>query len=337
MRATLMAIATLGAGIVIGNTVASMGGEQVAFGRTGASTLAQDEQTVIDVVRRTSPAVVSITARSSSGSGVIIRADGVVLTNRHVVGSNRTVRVGLANGQDHVGQVLGVDPSLDVAVVRIPVSNLPTAPLGDSDRLDAGQAAIAIGNPVGFERTVTTGIVSALNRSLGAGYDELIQTDAAINPGNSGGPLLDSRGRVIGINTAVLSGTRQGAPLVGLGFSVPINLARDVADQILTTGRVRRAFIGITYRDVEPELARQFSLPVDRGILVQQVGPGTPAARAGLRTGDILVDFGGTAVTEGGDLRRALRARRPGDTVNVIVVRPGGRATLRVTLSDIPQ
>jgi serine protease Do len=297
----------------------------------------QEEQGVIEVVRRVSPAVVSISTPTGSGSGVIIRADGVLLTNAHVVGEERAVTVGLPTGREYPGRVIGTDPSLDVAVVRIQATGLPAAALGDSDHLQAGQAAIAIGNPVGFERTVTTGVVSALNRSLGQGYEELIQTDAAINPGNSGGPLLDSRGRVIGINTAVLRDIPRGPTLVGLGFSVPINLARDVADQIVATGRVHRAYLGIGYRDIEPELARQFDLPVQRGIVVQAVGRGSPADRAGLRPGDIIVAIGGTAIAQGGDLRRALRARRPGEAVEVSGIRPSGRFTARVTLSDVPQ
>jgi serine protease Do len=290
---------------------------------------ATPEQTIIEVTKRVSPAVVAITTRFGAGSGVIIRADGVILTNAHVLTDPRTrrvvqsVEVGLANGQTYTGRVLGSAPDIDIAVVRIDDRNLPAAMLANSDELQVGQSAIAIGNPQGFERTVTTGIVSALNRSLGSagvvGYDELIQTDAAINPGNSGGPLLDSQGRVIGINTAVL---RQS---VGLGFAIPINLARDVAEQILTTGRVVRAYFGVNFQDNERELARYYQLPVERGIIITGVGAQTPAAAAGIRPGDIITEIGGTTITHGGDFRRVLRETRPGTTVRIRGYRQNGQ------------
>jgi serine protease Do len=264
---------------------------------------------------------------------VIIRADGVVLTNAHVVGNARTVAVGLADGRRLQGEVLGRDPSLDVAVVRVAARDLPVARTGDSDQLQAGQVAIAIGNPLGLERTVTTGVVSAVNRSpRGFALEGLIQTDAAISPGNSGGPLLDSRGEVIGINTAVLSA--PGAQ--GLGFAVPINLAQNVVDQVLTTGRIVRAFLGIEYGDLDPETARQFRLPVTSGIVVANVAQNTPAERAGLRSGDIITRVDGTAIKQGGDLRRLLRDRKPGDTIRLGVMRDGETTTLTARLAEAP-
>ncbi|HEX6084507.1 MAG TPA: trypsin-like peptidase domain-containing protein, partial [Thermoanaerobaculia bacterium] len=223
-----------------------------------------EEETIIRVARTATPAVVSVARRGGSGSGVIVRANGIILTNAHVVGNARTVEIRTADGRTFSGTVLGTDTDVDTAVVRINATNLPAAPLADSDRLEVGQLAIAIGNPLGLERTVTRGVVSAVNRDprgvdIAAG---LIQTDAAINPGNSGGPLLDSSGRVIGINTAILAGT------TGLGFAIPINVAVDVMEQIVATGRVRRAMLGVTTRDITPEIARYFRLPIEEGIVV---------------------------------------------------------------------
>lgn len=297
-----------------------------------AAQRAAEEQNIIRVSRQVSPAVVSVTRGGAGGSGVIIRREGVILTNAHVVGDFRSVTVTLADGREFDGEVIGRDVTTDIAVIRIGANNLPVAPLGDSDRLEVGQAAIAIGNPLGLERTVTAGIISALNRDpfeleLGG----FIQTDAAINPGNSGGPLLDSSGRVIGINTAVLRGA------TGLGFAIPINLAADMANQIITTGRVRRAFVGISYADIEPELAAQFRLPVREGIVVAQVVAGSPAAGAGLRQGDIITRLDSTPITRGGDLRRALRNHRPGETVSLRVLRGRTTSNVSLRLGDSPR
>jgi serine protease Do len=297
------------------------------------ATLPEGEQSVIRVAREVSPAVVSVSGGAGAGSGVIVAADGIILTNEHVVRGARRIQITLADGRRLPGTVLGADPSIDIAVIRIAAQNLPVARLGDSDALQVGQSAIAIGNPLGLERTVTSGVVSAVNRSpRGFQLAELIQTDAAINPGNSGGPLLDSNGRVIGINTAVLAGRRD--PITGLGFAVPINMATDALQQILTTGRVRRAFIGIFYGDIEPDLAAQFRLPVREGILVTDVQPRSPADRAGLRVEDIIVGFDGEPITSGGDLRRLLRAHAPGDTVRLEIVRGTERSTVSLRLGE---
>jgi serine protease Do len=289
-----------------------------------------DEEMIIRVAEQVSPAVVGVSRGAGSGSGVIIRSDGVIVTNAHVVGNASRVEISLADGRTLPGTVLGRDTTADTAVVRVDATGLPAAPLGDSDRLRVGQLAIAIGNPLGLERTVTTGIVSATSRDprgipLVGG---LIQTDAAINPGNSGGPLLDSSGRVIGINTAMLAGA------TGLGFAIPINLANEVVTQILTTGRVRRTYLGIVPGDISPELARQFGLPVEEGVVVLFVERGSPAARAGILRGDILVRFGGEEVTTGGDLRRLLRAHRPGETVAAEMIRGSERRSVSVRLGE---
>ncbi|MDQ3697877.1 MAG: trypsin-like peptidase domain-containing protein [Gemmatimonadota bacterium] len=336
IRGTIHGVAfAAGAGVGVGAAAVVIGREAVhpawaqqAQPQQGRGT---EEQNVIRVARQVSPAVVSVSRSGGSGSGVIIRRDGVVLTNAHVVGNARTVQVGLADGRRLNGTVAGRDQTLDIAVVRIPITDAPVAPLGDSDRLEVGQAAIAIGNPLGLERTVTTGVVSAVNRSpRGIQLDGLIQTDAAISVGNSGGPLLDSNGRVIGINTAIIGGPG----VAGLGFAVPINLAADITQQVLTDGRIRRAFIGIQYGDIEPELAQQFGLPVREGIIVLQVSAGSPAGRAGIRPQDIITRMNDVPIARGGDLRRLLRDLSPGDTVTFAVRRPGGQTTVRLTLAE---
>ena len=296
--------------------------------------LTTEEQNVIRVARQVTPTVVSIVVPNhGSGSGAVIRRDGMILTNAHVVGPARTVQVGLADGRKVTGTVLGRDAGLDVAVVRIPVNDAPVAPLGNSDQLQVGQLAIAVGNPLGLERTVTTGVISAVNRpGRTLGGETFIQTDAAISPGNSGGPLVDSRGNVIGINSAELLG--QGVQ--GLGFAIPINLAMAMANQVLATGRYIRPYLGITFSDVDADLAAQFRLPVRQGVLVTDVLRNSPAAAGGLREQDIITRINETPVEMGGDVRRVLRSLKPGDTVRLTVVRPpnGARATVNVRLGQ---
>ncbi|HYO77315.1 MAG TPA: trypsin-like peptidase domain-containing protein [Thermoanaerobaculia bacterium] len=291
-----------------------------------------EEEVVIRVARSATPAVVGISRNGGSGSGVIVRADGVIITNAHVVGNARTVEVTTADGRTLTGTVVGRDPDVDTAIVRVNATNLPAAPLGDSDRLEVGQIAVAIGNPLGLERTVTRGVVSATNRDpRGIGIASgLIQTDAAINPGNSGGPLLDSSGRVIGINTAILAGT------TGLGFAIPINVATDIMQQILATGRVRRAYLGVGSREITPEIARYFRLPVEEGVVVVQLARNSPAARAGILVEDFIVAIDGAPIRDQSDLLRQLRAHRPGDTIRVDIVRGTRRMTLPVTLGENP-
>ena len=302
------------------------------------STRLPDEAVIIRVARTITPTVVSIVQPGvGSGSGVIIRADGIILTNAHVVGDARAVEVGLADGRRARGTVLARDPRVDIAVVRVALGGLPVAPLGNSDQLEVGQTAIAIGNPIGRDRTVTTGIISAINRSpRGFELGGLIQTDAAINPGNSGGPLLDSQGRVIGINSAILQGT------TGLGFAIPINLAQDIANQVLTTGHITRPYLGINPAELSPEIAERFNLPVREGVIVRTVDPRAPAGRAGLQPGDIIVSVDGTPTPTASELLRILRERKPGDTIRVGVVRLdengrlAGRTTVAIQLAAVP-
>src|SRR5215203_1056844 len=334
-RRAIIGVAIFAAGVAVGGShLVDRPVVRRADAQPAASTapLTSEEQTVIRVARQVTPTVVSIIVpQFGSGSGVVIRRDGMILTNAHVVGPARSVQVGLADGRKVNGTVLGRDAGLDVAVIRIPVTDVPVAPLGNSDQLQVGQLAIAVGNPLGLERTVTTGIISAVNRpGRTLGGETFIQTDAAISPGNSGGPLVDSRGNVIGINSAELLG--QGVQ--GLGFAIPINLAMAMANQVLATGRYVRPFLGILFSDVDADLATQFRLPVREGVLVTEVQGGSPAAAGGLREQDIITRINETPVAMGGDVRRVLRSLKPGDTVRLTVVRPpnGTRATLSVRL-----
>lgn len=301
---------------------------------TGVATTATgfaEEATIIAVARQATPSVVSVTRPGGSGSGVFIRRDGVLLTNAHVVGTARTVTVRLADGRSVRGTVLGRDPGVDIAVVRAALGDAPVAPLGDSDRLQVGQTAIAIGNPLGLERTVTTGVVSATNRSpRGFELGGLIQTDAAINPGNSGGPLFDLRGTVIGINTAIFSTTGGN---VGLGFAIPINLARQIAEQAVATGRITRPFLGVNLTDINPAAAARFGYPTD-GVLVTGIQMGSPAARGGLREGDVITRANAQPTATQGELVRQLRAMRPRDIVQLTVFRDGSTVTLSVRLGE---
>ena len=296
------------------------------------------ESAIVAAARQVTPSVVSVrpVGGQGMGSGVIVASNGYIITNNHVVKGAEQARITLATGREIVGRVLGTDPSVDIGIVKIDESNLPAAPVGDSDRIEVGQQVIAIGNPLGFERTVTAGIISATNRNLrgeGAVLDNLLQTDADINPGNSGGPLVDRQGRVIGINTAVVQppyGTG------GLGFSVPINTAKEVLDDIVKHGRVIRPWLGLSYVEVTPEMAREFRLPTQQGAIVANVTPNGPAARAGMKAEDIIVAMGGTEIRNAGDLRGALRNREPGNRLEITVMRGTERQNLTVELGEAP-
>ena len=270
----------------------------------------------------------------AAGSGVIVDARGYVLTNNHVVESAGEIEVRLSDDRKLRARLVGRDPKSDLAVLQLdPVpANLPVAALGDSDRLRTGQWAIAIGNPFGLDRTVTVGIISATGRTrVGvATYEAFIQTDASINPGNSGGPLLGLDGRVIGINTAIVA-TGQ-----GIGFSIPINMAKDVMRQLIDRGRVVRGWLGIVIQDLTDDLAAGFGVMSGGGVLVADVMPEGPAAAAGVRPGDVVVDMAGAAVKEVTDLQRRVAAVVPGDRVAVGVIRDRQRQALTVTVGEQP-
>ena len=238
--------------------------------------------------------------RSSLGTGFVVSPDGYVVTNNHVVAAGGQIIVKLDRGTEHEARVVGTDPATDLALLKIDVTRLPVLPFGDSDRLQVAEPVMAIGNPFGLDQTVTTGIVSAKERFIGSGpYDEFIQTDASVNPGNSGGPLIDSRGAVVGINTAIFS---QTGGSVGIGFAIPINLAKAVLPQLRERGSVIRGWLGVALRPLTPEIAQTLRLTEQRGALVEGVVQGSPAERAGIRKGDVIVALGDNPVTSPADL-----------------------------------
>jgi serine protease Do len=273
----------------------------------------------------------------SLGSGVIVSADGVVLTNNHVIEYAREIRVKLHDGRELAAKLVGSDPRSDVAVLRLEgkVTGLTPLSFGDSDRLRLGDVVLAIGNPFGVGQTVTMGIVSGLGRD-GIGivdYEDFIQTDAAINPGNSGGALVNMRGELIGVNTAILSRT---GGYQGVGFAIPSNMARPVLDALLRGGKVSRGWMGVSIQDLDDKLAAALELPVQRGVLVSNVEKGSPAARAGIRRGDVIVALNGEQVASTRKLRNRIAAAGPGKTVALEVMREGKRRTLSVVLAELP-
>jgi serine protease Do len=272
------------------------------------------------------------TPRQGSGSGFIIDRAGYILTNNHVIEGADRITVTLADGRAFRAEIVGVDPAIDVALVRIPESaSLPEAPLGNSDELRAGEWVCAIGNPLGYVHSVTVGVVSFIGRKLfDQSLDDYIQTDAAINFGNSGGPLINSRGEVVGINSAISSRASN------IGFAVPINQAVAILPQLKAKGRVSRGFMGVTLTDVTPALQRALSLTVDEGALVQDVTPQSPAERAGLRAYDVIVQVEGRPVLTNQELIRDISARQPGTIARLEIVREGRRQPLLVKLAERP-
>jgi len=299
---------------------------------------------VIDVVDRVGPAVVKLEVmaesqrRAGTGSGVIVAPDGLVLTNSHVVGRAHKINVVNVEGRVMTARVVGDDPDTDLALVRVdaPVS-LTAATLGDSKELRRGQLVIAIGNPLGFESTVTTGVVSALGRSLrsanGRLIDDLVQTDASLNPGNSGGPLVSSRGEVVGINTAVIMGAQ------GICFAVASNTANFVLGELVRHGRVRRAFIGIAAQQtaLPRRLQHAAGLVQDRGVMIATIEAGSPSDKAGLAVGDIILSLDGVAVTGADDLIRLLNADKIGRSVEIDTLHQGARRQVSVMPEERPR
>jgi Do/DeqQ family serine protease len=270
----------------------------------------------------------------STGSGVIVDPQGYILTNNHVVENADSVEVRLSDDRKFKAAIVGRDPKTDLAVLKIdaPGSSLPVAVLGDSDKLHAGQWAIAIGNPFGLDRTVTIGHISATGRTqVGvATYEAFIQTDASINPGNSGGPLLDIEGKVVGINTAIVSSGQ------GIGFSIPINMAREIMTQLISKGRVVRGWLGIVIQELTPELAEGFGVKKDSGVLVADVMKDSPAEGAGLKAGDVIVEFNGAPVKSVTELQKRVAAVEPGRAAPLVVIRDKVATPLSVKIGEQP-
>ena len=334
---------------------------------------------VNEIYRRSAPGVVQVTTTSvqtvepdqslnpfglqeqqrqqALGSGFVIDKSGRIITNFHVVEGAEDVEVSFSNRDSVKARIVGKDPSTDLAVLKVDVDARALTPLqlGNSDRVRVGDSVVAIGNPLGYERSVTAGIVSALHRPLTAPsdftIDDVIQTDAAINSGNSGGPLIAANGKVIGVNTAIATGNTGARGNIGIGFAVPVNTVRDVASQLIERGRVEHPFLGVVAQPIDKEIADVFNLPVEQGLLVVRVIEGSGADKAGLRAGttevvvagesyllggDIIVEIDGEPATTAEDLREAVSAKKPGDKIDIEAYRGDDRRSFEVTLGRQP-
>ena len=362
--ALVLVLAMLAAGCSFsGNEKSQERAQNVAQKAPDVSEDIPEDEPVAQVAAQVSPSVVQVNVRAVQttpfgtqegeglGSGVIYRSDGYIITNNHVVappGSSpaEEVNIAFADGSTEQGEVVGRDPSTEIAVVRVDRNNLPAARFREGSDLLVGQLAVAIGSPSGFQSTVTSGVVSGLNREVPAEYTggrqdralvDLIQTDAAISPGSSGGALVDRDGEVVGINVAYLPPQQTGAE--SIGFAIPSDTAISVADQLIDNGRVSSPLLGIRNADLTPEIAEQFGLSDQSGVIVVEVEPGSPAAAAGLRREDVITALDSTEIESSGDLLGALRDYRPGDTVSLTILRGGSGAeeTVEVELGERTQ
>jgi serine protease Do len=333
--------------------------QNVAQEAPKASADIPEDEPVARVASQVSPSVVQVNIRAvqatpfglqqaeGQGSGVIYRKDGYIITNNHVVQDADEVNVAFADGSTERGEVVGRDPSTEIAVVKVNRDDLPAAKFSESHDLVVGQRAVAIGSPSGFQSTVTSGVISGLNREIspqvvgGRQQDpalvDLIQTDAAISPGNSGGALADQDGEIVGINVAYLPQTQSGAPAEGLGFAIPSTTATSVADQLIENGRATHPYLGVSLADLTPEIAQQFSISVNSGALVVEVEPGGPADDAGLASKDVITALGSTEIKDSGYLIAALRDYKPGETVTLTINRNGEQSNVDLTLGDRSQ
>lgn len=273
--------------------------------------------------------------KEGAGSGFIISQDGLILTNNHVVENADKITVKLADKREFSAKVVGTDPQSDVALIKIEGSNLPTLPLGDSNQLEVGEWVIAIGSPFELSQSVTVGVVSATGRNkIGISeYENFIQTDAAINLGNSGGPLLNIKGQAVGINTAIFS---NGGGNIGIGFAIPINMAKSIEEQLRSHGKVVRGWLGLIIQDMNEGLAQSFGLGTSEGVLASEVTPGSPAEKAGLRQGDVVLALNGSTVTDVSDLRNRIAMITPGTSVTLDIIRDSVRQQVTVLIAEQP-
>ncbi|MCL5022817.1 MAG: DegQ family serine endoprotease, partial [Nitrospirae bacterium] len=271
--------------------------------------------------------------RKALGSGFIINKEGYIVTNNHVVQKAKDITVILKDKKQYPAKVIGTDPKTDIALIKIDApESLISAPLGDSDALRDGESVIAIGNPFGLAETVTSGIVSAKGRTIGAGpYDDFIQTDASINPGNSGGPLINFHGEVVGINTAIVA-TGQ-----GIGFAVPINMAKDILLQLKEKGKVTRGWLGVSIQEVTPEIAKSFGLPGEQGALISDIVPDGPAEKAGFKRGDVILELNGKVVKDYHELPRMVALMAPGEKAAFTILRDGKKEKITAVVGEMKE
>ena len=277
--------------------------------------------------------------RRSLGSGVIIEKGGYIITNNHVIEASDESRVNLSTDQEFQATIIGRDVKTDIALIKIEPAGheLPVAVLGDSDALRVGDWVIAVGNPYGLSQTVTAGIISAKGRVIGGPYDDFIQTDASINPGNSGGPLINITGEVIGINTAIFGQVEQNRLAQGIGFAIPINIVRDVVDDLQQYGKVKRGWVGIVIQEITPEIAASFNLPTVKGALVTNIVPDGPADKAGIVRGDVILRFNGVEIAHSIDLPRIAADYEPGANSSLLINRDGEELLIPLSLGEFPE
>ncbi len=306
------------------------------------------QETLIQASEEVAPAVVNIriiqftydsffrvVPREGQGSGVIFSKEGYILTNEHVIHEAREINVVLPDGREFKGKLIGSDPSVDLAVVKVTAKNLPLAKLGNSDKLRPGEFCIAIGNPFGLQNTLTFGVISAMGRDIGAAPEEilenLIQTQAPINPGNSGGPLINLEGEVIGINTAIIPYAQ------GIGFAIPINTAKEIIDELISYGRVIRPWLGIYSLCVTPQVKERFNLSVDSGCYIVEVVPQSPAEKGGIKEGDVIVKVNDQDIKTINDFKQIIKTKKVGEEITLLILREDAYKRVRVKLAEMPR
>lgn len=306
------------------------------------------QETLIQASEEVAPAVVNIriiqftydsffrvVPREGQGSGVIFSKEGYILTNEHVIHEAREINVVLPDGREFKGKLIGSDPSVDLAVVKVTAKNLPLAKLGNSDKLRPGEFCMAIGNPFGLQNTLTFGVISAMGRDIGAAPEEilenLIQTQAPINPGNSGGPLINLEGEVIGINTAIIPYAQ------GIGFAIPINTAKEIIDELISYGRVIRPWLGIYSLCVTPQVKERFNLSVDSGCYIVEVVPQSPAEKGGIKEGDVIVKVNDQDIKTINDFKQIIKTKKVGEEITLLILREDAYKRVRVKLAEMPR